>query len=356
MKIQINAYFYWGGTLFLVLALSLWAGLRGLDDADTTVYLNFYQNLIDQGFIGIQSCQSFEPIFCGLSLAAGYALDSNLLVQYFWVFLYFATTLKAFSILYGLVWPDYKFRFVAVLYFAFISINYVDPQIVFFLTRQYVASAFLMLGFARIANDKNPSICFLLATLIHFGALPIALIAFVFSRGFELRWWHVIPFFSSIILLFYFFDSYVFEVYFESLKYKAGEYSDKNDGDVTPIQELKLILYLGLSAWFFLRNRIKLVLALFFIYLFYLITGFNDLIHLRYYKYLESMSWPSVLMFIYFFKKQAPYFIFAALSFRIYRYLILVSPESGIFYVSMFWVSHVFSFLLSWFEYNLIKF
>ena len=186
------------------MALSLWAGLRGLDDTDTVFYLLFYQSLIDEGIIGIQSCQSFEPIFCSLSFVAGYVVNSNVLVQYFWVFLYFTTTLKAFSLLYGFASPNYKFRFAAVLYFAFISINYVDPQIVFFLTRQYVASAFLMLGFARIATDKNPSICFLLATLIHFGALPIALIAFIFSRGFKLRWLHLIPLISLITLFFYF--------------------------------------------------------------------------------------------------------------------------------------------------------
>lgn len=349
MRIRTDTSLYWGATLFLTLALTSWAGLRGLDGVDTKVYLLFYQNLIDEGIVGIQSCQSFEPIFCGLSLAAGYASDSNVFVQYFWVFLYFATTLRAFSILYEVVSPEYKFRFVAILYFAFIAINYVDPQIVFFLTRQYVASAFLMLGFAKIATDKSPSISFLAATLIHFGAFPIALIAYIFSRKFELRWRHAIPISGVVLLFFYFVDSYIFEVYFESLKYRAQEYSDKNDGDVTPIQEFKLLLYWGLSAWFFLRKRIKLVLALFFIYIFYLLTGFNELIHLRYYKYLESMSWPGVLMFVYLFKREAPYFIAAALSFRIYKYSTLVSPESSLFYILVYLAGHVLSIFFSLF-------
>jgi hypothetical protein len=245
--------------------------------------------------------------------------------------------------------PEYKFRFVAILYFAFISINYVDPQIVFFLTRQYVASAFIVLGFAKIATEKNPSISFLAATLIHFGAFPIVLIAYIFSRKFELRWWHAIPISGVVLLFFYFVDSYIFEVYFESLKYKTQEYSDKNDGDVTPIQEFKLLLYWGFFAWFFLRKRINLVLALFVIYIFYLLTGFNELIHLRYYKYLESISWPGILMFVYLFKREAPYIIAGALSFRIYKYLTLVSPESSLLYTSVYLARHILSIFLSLF-------
>ena len=347
MKIRTDTSLYLSATLLLVFALSFWAGLRGLDDADTEVYLLFYQKLIDEGIIGIQSCQSFEPLFCGLSLVASYALGSSILTQYFWVFLYFSVTLRAFSLLYGLAFPDNKFRFVAVLYFAFIAINYVDPQIVFFLTRQYIASAFLMLGFAKIAGDKNPSINFLIATLIHFAAFPIALIAYIFSRRFELRWQYAIPIFSLVFLFFYFMDSYIFEVYFESLRYKVMEYSDKNDGTVTLTQELKLFIYWGLSIWFFLRSRVRLVLALIFIYLFYLGTGFNELIHLRYYKYLESMSWPSALMFAFLFKRDAPCIIAAALSLRIYKYLTLISPESSIFYLLVFLAGHVLSLPLS---------
>lgn len=347
MKIRTDASLYLSATLLLVFALSFWSGLRGLDGEDTKVYFLLYQNLIDEGITGIQSCQSFEPIFCGISLAVGYAFDSNVLVQYFWVFLYFTITLRAFSILYGLAFPENKFRFVAVLYFAFIAINYVDPQIVFFLTRQYVASAFLMLGFAKIAVDKNPSIDFLTATLVHFGAFPIALIAYICSRRFELRWWYLIPIFGLAFFIFYFIDTYSFEVYFESLKYKMMEYSDKNDGTVTLTQELKLFIYWGLSIWFFLRSRVRLVLALIFIYLFYLGTGFNELIHLRYYKYLESMSWPSALMFVFLFKREAPCIIAAALSLRIYKYLTLISPESSIFYLLVFLAGHVLSLPLS---------
>ncbi|CAN1499023.1 EpsG family [Burkholderiaceae bacterium] len=356
MNYSISAFRYFSIGLLIIFILSFWAGLRGFDGVDTEVYLLFYQKLIDNGIVGIQSCQSFEPVYCGLSFTAGYISNNIFFVHYFWVFIYFSTTFRAFSILYNLVSPKYKFRFVAVLFFTFIAINFIDPQIVFFLTRQYVASAFLMLGFAKIATDKNPSISFIIATLIHFGAFPIALIAYVLSRKFELKWWYTITLPGAVLLLIYFWDSYIFEVYFESLKYKSVEYSDKNDGDVTPIQEVKLILYWGLSAWFFLRKRIKIVLALFFIYIFYLLTSFNDLLHLRYYKYLESMSWPAVFMLSYFFKRQAPYFIVAVLSFRIYKYLILVSPESGVFNVSMFWARHVFSFLLSWLESNIIKF
>ena len=66
MKIRTDASFYFSATLLLVFALSFWAGLRDLDGADTEVYLLFYQKLIDEGITVIQSCQSFEPLFCDI--------------------------------------------------------------------------------------------------------------------------------------------------------------------------------------------------------------------------------------------------------------------------------------------------
>jgi hypothetical protein len=52
------------------------------------------------------------------------------------------------------------------------------------------------------------------------------------------------------------------------------------------------------------------------------------------------------LMFIYFFKRLAPFVIVAALSFRLYKYLTLISPESGVFYILVFVVRHVLYFIV----------
>jgi hypothetical protein len=323
MKISEKKTKYWIGTFCLVFFLSFWSGLRGFDGFDTQVYLLFYQVLIDEEFVGIQSCQSFEPIFCFASLAVGYALRCNILVHYFWVFLYFLLTLKAFTLLYGVVSPGYKFNSTAIIFFIFVTINYVDPKSIFFLTRQYVASAFLMLGFAKIVAGKNSSISFIVAILIHFGALPIALIAYIFTRRSEINWRYVVIVASLIFILANELNNEIISIYFDSLKYKLDLYQDINDGDVTLIQQLKLILYWGLAAWFFLRNNQGLFFAVLFIYIFYILTSFNDLAHLRYYKYLEAMSWPGSLLFIYIFRKHVPYLIVAAASLRIINYLTL---------------------------------
>jgi EpsG family len=338
---------YWAIAIILVLLLTFWASLRGFDDVDTEVYLYFYQNLISEGISGIQSCQSFEPIFCSLSFAVGQISQSEHIVQYFWAFVYFSVTLKAFSVLYSLINPNYKYNFAAIVFFVFISVNYVDPQIVFFLTRQYVASAFLMLGIARIATNKSPHLSFSAAILVHFGALPLAIIAFLFSRNFRPSKNQIFLIGILLLIFIFYIDSYFIEVYKESIKYKIEEYSDKNDGDVTPIQEVKLLIYWGAFIWFCRQTRIRLVLAGVIIYLFYISTGVNELIHLRYYKYLESMSWPGVLMFIYFFKREAPLVISAALSFRLYKYFTLISPESSLMYLLIFFINNFISAITS---------
>jgi hypothetical protein len=320
-KMSVKEISYWVSTLCLVFFLSFWGGLRGFDGFDTQVYLHFYQNLIDEGLVGIQGCQSFEPIFCGVSLGLGHVSSSNIFVHYFWVFLYFLVTLKAFTILYCAVFPGYKINYAAIIFFIFVAINYVDPNAVFYLTRQYVASAFLMLGFAKIVAGKNCSFSFILAILIHFGALPIVLITYIVTRRSDIDWRYVVLAASVFFLLFYEFINDIITMYSDSLKYKLDIYQDKNDGDVALVQQLKLILYWGLSAWFFLRNNQGLFFAVLLIYIFYLLTSFNDLAHLRYHNYLVSMSWPGALLFICLFGRLAAYLIFAALSFRIINYL-----------------------------------
>ena len=118
--------------LISAMFLTYLSGLRGLTGTDTVTYLDFYQSVLTNGIGGRNGCQSFEPVFCVLSFIAVNAFHSPLVTQYFWVFLYFIITFKAFSIFYGLMGPKNNHTFVSTLFFIFICINYVDPQIIFF--------------------------------------------------------------------------------------------------------------------------------------------------------------------------------------------------------------------------------
>jgi hypothetical protein len=148
-----------------------------------------------------------------------------------------------------------------------------------------------------------------------------------------------------LLLLAYliFVESYFLEIYFESIKLKLDDYSDRNDGDLTLAQEIKLFFYWALAFLYLKRENHKIHNALLFIYVFYLITFISELIHLRYFKYLESMSWIGILVLVNSMKKRAPYAMTSLLSFRIYKYLTLISPESSVFYMCIFLLMNIYS-------------
>src|SRR5258707_1128737 len=140
---------------------------------DTEAYYRFYRSLIDNGITGILSCQSFEPLFCAGSYAFSALTRSESGVHFIWTFLFYIISLRAFLEFWPIFVSENKYSVISLVTFLFVAINYVDPQAVYFLTRQYVASSLLMLGVAYCANNKNPLLPFALACLIHFGALPI---------------------------------------------------------------------------------------------------------------------------------------------------------------------------------------
>jgi hypothetical protein len=328
------------------IVFSFWAGLRDHDFGDTAVYLLFYEDLINTEFNGLESCQSFEPLFCTASYLLSHIFQYSLAVHYAWAFLFFIITYFSLSIL---IDNSFKYVWTKTIIYIFISINYVDPQIVFFLTRQYVASSLLTLGIALFISNRSPVIPFLSAALIHFGSTPIALILFIF---FQIRKNNTsLVFFIPplLLLLAYiiFVESYFLEIYFESIKLKLDDYSDRNDGDLTLAQEIKLIFYWSLAFLFLKKEKHKIHNSLIFIYAFYLITFVSELIHLRYFKYLESMSWIGILVLVNSMKKSTSYVITSLLSFRIYKYLTLISPESGIFYMCIFLLMNIYGRMYS---------
>ena len=304
----------------LIIGLVFWSSKRGNLGADTQVYLLFYEQSILNGLVSINSCQSFEPLFCVISFFVGRIFNSSLIVHLFWVFLYYLLSTLSFLKIYNLIGvKNYYSNFLFYLIFALI--NFTDPHIIYFLTRQYVASAIVIFGVVRIIENKNPIAPFFLAFLIHFGVAPIIFILYIFSN-FSIKklltlTGLLIGSFFAVIL----YDMYIIEVYFESIKYKIYAYQSKNDGTVTLLEEIKLLLYWFALILFASSVKPRLALALFFIYLFYIATGFNDLIHLRYHKYLISLCWPGVFVILLYFKRSGLPILISALSYRSFKYL-----------------------------------
>jgi hypothetical protein len=202
----------------IILLLGYWASLREVT-VDTEVYYLFYESIINYGWVGPQSCQSFEPLFCATSYFVSSLTDSPMLTHFFWVILFYGVTLKSFLIFWRICLPNSPYSFISLICFIFVSINYIDPQIIYFLTRQYVASSFLVLGLAYVAVDKNPKFPLIIALLIHFGSIPISILIYTFSRRKIINRNMVIVLILISIFLFYF-DSYIIEIYYESVKLK----------------------------------------------------------------------------------------------------------------------------------------
>jgi hypothetical protein len=321
-------------TLYLIfgvlaaLAMTTWASQRDVL-SDTANYYSFYRHLLTSGITSIFSCQSFEPLFCGGSYALVSLTGSEAAVHFIWVFLYYAVTLRAFLLLWPLFIPQYTYTVLSLLTFMFVALNYVDAQAVYFLTRQYVAAAFLMLGAVHCARQKNPIIAFACATMIHLGSLPIAALLFVATRP-RIDWKFIAVALAGLaIFVFYLANLTIFDFYLDSIQTRVELYANKNDGTVTIMQEIRLLLYWALALIIFRNARSNLFLPYILIYIAYLFTFQNDLYHLRYHKYLEVLAWPSVFILFGIQKEATGYLVASALFYRIYKYVSLLAPESA---------------------------
>ncbi len=339
MKISANKSIFSLFAIPVVLVLGYWASLHEVV-SDTEVYYLFYRSLINNGLIGVRSFQSFEPLFAVISYVISYITQSEQITHYLWSVLYFFITLKALLLLWPNNLTERRYSFLALICFILASINYTDPQIVYFLTRQYVASSFIVLAIALITVGKSPVYALIFASLIHFGSVPISCIIYLFSRRSIFRWdWKsmlLVVVILVLVLVLFLGNSYLlclFDMYYNSIKYKFVVYADRNNGNVTFLQEVKLFLYWLLAAMYFKVRKVQVVKAFILIYVLYLFTFSNDMAHLRYYKYLESMSWPSLFMLSYFGRKSSLYLYASFLCFRIYKYLTIIAPEASLVYL-----------------------
>lgn len=297
LSLRINKY----KTVFLLFGLAFIAlistySLSREVASDSKVYYNFYENLIQNGLHSIQGCQSFEPVYCVGSYAIAYIAGKDWLTHYAWIFVYYSVTLFAFIKFWDGVNSKVRYSFLSFLMFVFITINYVEPLQVSFLLRQYVSSAFLLLGVAEMMRKKNPVIACILAALIHFGSIPIAIVILAFSRVRYLFAGTLTA--VCITFLTYLLNPYILEVFSQSVLHKISLYSYLNtSGDVSFFQEIKLLLYFAILLIAFRKHK-NVFFFYITIYSLYLLSFQIDLFHLRYHKYLEAMIWPSVF-FIY---------------------------------------------------------
>jgi hypothetical protein len=186
-----------------------------------------------------------------------------------------------------------------------------------------------MLGVANCLNKKSPVFTFACASLIHFGALPIAtLLFFVTRRRLDPK-----VFLGAaavgVLFVYYLANLSLFDFYLDTLRYKVEAYATKNDGDVTFVQEVRLPIYWSAAVLIFAIIRSPIAVGYILIYLAYLVTFQNDLYHLRYHKFLEAMAWPSAFIFFFIKREASSHLVLSALCYRVYKYISLLSPESG---------------------------
>lgn len=289
-KIKTANLFYFCFVILLLVLIAAYSVSREVI-GDTQVYYDFYNSLIAEGLHNAEDCKSFEPLYCAGSYAIAKITRADWLTHYVWILIYFSAVFFAFQKFWSGFNSASKFGITSFVAFFLISINYVDPQAVSFLLRQYVASSLLVIGISFLMQERNPTVHLLLAILIHFGALPLALIILFFYNKNYFFIGSAMA--ATIVIIMQFSGSALIDSYIQSVMYKFTLYEDLSNGDVSFIQELKLIVYLALSIYAF-RNHKRIWLAYISMYIFYLITFLNDLTHLRYYFYLESMIWPSM--------------------------------------------------------------
>ena len=326
LRISKSKTLYLFAAFFAALAATTVAAQREVL-SDTEVYYFFYRSLIDNGITSIFSCQAFEPLFCGGSYVFASLTGSQAAVHFLWAFVFYITMLRAFLALWPVLIPESRYTLISFATFLFVSLNYVDPEAIYFLTRQYVAASLLMLGVVRIVHKRSPLISFALAFLIHFGSLPIAVVLYLATRE-RIGWKLFVAAAAALGVYFYYLsDLIAINVYLDSVRARVEIYANRNDGNVTIVQEIRLLLYWTAAIYMFRIAQSRLALAYVIVYVAYLFSFQNDLYHLRYHKYLEVMAWPSAFILFFVKKEASGHLVVGALAYRIYKYASLFSPE-----------------------------
>src|SRR5262245_18848004 len=271
LSISKSKTLYLFGALLATLGLAVWAAQRKVV-LDTEIYYRFYRTLMADGLTSIFSCQSFEPLFCGGSYVFSSLTGSEVAVHFIWTSLYYVIMLRAFLEFWPRLVSPNRYSVISLATFLFVALNYVDPQAVYFLTRQYVAGSLLTLGVAYCLNKKNPLLPFALASLIHFGAAPIAAVIFFLTRRRIDPKLIAIGAAVGILVLYNLVNFYVVDLYLDSVRYKFEVYTTQNDGTVSITQEIKLLIYWSACIFLFRIARSNLAIAYALVYILYLFT------------------------------------------------------------------------------------
>ena len=241
---------------------------------DTAVYLEFYHQIQSLSY-NYANCMGFEPIFCYTSKLLSTSGLTPYTIQIFWSFLTISL------IILGIMRFSNKRRVKLVIIVIPLTLNFYNPTEIFFLTRQFVAGAFL-LNFFVSKERYGKFIWGTLAIFTHFFCLPILLL-FIISK------YNLIEIarsnYKKILVVFIFgvmMFSEELNLVRAILEYKFHAYQGKNDGSVSALSEVKFLLYFATS--YYLADQ-KVRIFLIYCFMFYCLTFINSLAHLRYHKY-----------------------------------------------------------------------
>lgn len=277
---------------------------------DTLNYINFYTDISIKNW-SYSNCQGFEPLFCYVSRLLMHIGWNPATVHTIWAFL------VAILIYSAIV--RYQSKFIVKLTFLAIplALNFFHPTEVYFLTRQFIAGAFLMNLF--ISQSRASHLLWsLLAITTHFFSLPL-IVLFLISRYnivslFLNNAKYIVP---ATLLVVYFFEKEI-NIIRATLEYKILHYDGKSDGSLSVIAEIKFLLYF-LVSYILVRGNDRAFLVLCAI--FYVATFTHELAHLRYHKYLYFVF---MYMFLHSVRLQLSWFVGVVAFIGSYRMISVV--------------------------------
>jgi len=298
---------------------------------DTAVYLEFYDT-IKISSNNYSNCLGFEPIFCYGSKILTLFEISPFMVHTVWSFIIVLLTLIA------ILRFDSSYIARTALLLIPLTINFFNPTEVFFLTRQFLAGAFLLNFFVSSSNTGR-ILWGGIAFFSHFFCLPLIMLFILSNHNIVqvLRKNYVIIILASIIACVVFAEE--LNLVRATLEYKLLHYQDKNDGGVSALSEVKFIIYFGV-AYYLTGPKVRIFLI--YCFAFYLMTFLNPLAHLRYHKYFYFIF---MFCFLHSVRVQYGFFIVVVSLLTVFRFNSIVKWLSNGFGVE-YMIKQAFRYLL----------
>ena len=239
---------------------------------DVWQYFDFYQSLAGTEHFTLKNCRGFEPLFCFVSFLLKSVSLQDYQVHNFWTLLFIVLMVRVIFLASEKI-PAYCLLLPVLMF------NFFNPTEVYFLTRQFVAGAFLLSMFMS-KSEKGMYIWGACACLLHQFVVPFVIFYILIYSKVRVR---LIITTVLLICMIAVILPNEFNLLKSSLLHKIHLYKSKSDGAITVLQEIKFALYFFICM-ILADNRGKL----FFIMcaLFYLLTFTNEMAHLRYHKYL----------------------------------------------------------------------